>query len=101
MQQYTASSRKPLGFARYATRAGFSRREEPLADVKHTSEPERSSGLENLDRAVARLLAGDASAFQQIVDATSPALVRLSVRMLGNMADGEDVMQEAYVKAQS
>jgi RNA polymerase sigma-70 factor (ECF subfamily) len=55
--------------------------------------------LENLDGAVARVLAGDASAFQQIVDATSPALVRLSARMMGNVADGEDAMQEAYVKA--
>ena len=55
--------------------------------------------MENLDGAVARVLAGDASAFQDIVDATSPGLVRLSVRMMGNVADGEDALQEAYLKA--
>jgi RNA polymerase sigma-70 factor, ECF subfamily len=55
--------------------------------------------LENLEGAVARILAGEVSAFQEIVDATSATLVRLSARMMGNLADGEDVMQEAYLKA--
>jgi len=55
--------------------------------------------LENLDEAAQRVRSGDAAAFGQIVDATSGRLVRLAARMLGNVVDAEDVVQEAYVKA--
>ena len=55
--------------------------------------------MDILEKAVDRVLSGDRSAFQQIVDATSQKLVRLGARIMGNQADAEDVVQEAYVKA--
>jgi len=55
--------------------------------------------LDTLEKAVDRVLSGDRAAFQQIVDATSQKLVRLGARIMGNRADAEDVVQEAYVKA--
>lgn len=55
--------------------------------------------MDTLETAVDRVLKGDRSAFQAIVDATSQKLVRLGARIMGNQADAEDVVQEAYVKA--
>lgn len=55
--------------------------------------------MDTLEKAVDRVLGGDRSAFQQIVDLTSQKLVRLGARIMGNRADAEDVVQEAYVKA--
>lgn len=55
--------------------------------------------MTDLEHAAERLAGGDTSAFEEIVNATSAKLVRLSARMLGNLADGEDVVQESYEKA--
>ena len=55
--------------------------------------------MDTLETAVDRVLSGDRAAFQQIVDRTSQKLVRLGARIMGNQADAEDVVQDAYVKA--
>jgi RNA polymerase sigma-70 factor, ECF subfamily len=55
--------------------------------------------LDELEEAVRRVLKGDTSAFQRIVEGTSARLVRAGARIMGNVADAEDVVQEAYVKA--
>lgn len=52
--------------------------------------------LEEVARKVAR---GDSQAFALLVNATSDSLVRLSARIVGTLADAEDVVQEAYMKA--
>jgi RNA polymerase sigma-70 factor (ECF subfamily) len=55
--------------------------------------------LSDLEAAVGRVLRGERAAFADIVHATSDRLVRMAARMTGNMADAEEIVQEAYVKA--
>ncbi|MDA3645922.1 sigma-70 family RNA polymerase sigma factor [Saccharopolyspora indica] len=44
-----------------------------------------------------RIAAGDDEAFEQLVHRCSASLLRLALRMLGDRADAEDVVQEAFV----
>lgn len=55
--------------------------------------------MQDLDAAVTRVQAGQSDAFRHIVAATQARLVRMAARMVGNLAEAEDVVQEAYVKA--
>ncbi len=54
------------------------------------------SGLQAACEAVA---AGDAAAFSRVVEATSARLYRLAARMVGDVGEAEDVLQDAYVRA--
>lgn len=47
----------------------------------------------------ARVKSGDAKAFRQLVDHTRAPLYRLAARLMGNLLDAEDVLQDAYVNA--
>jgi RNA polymerase sigma-70 factor (ECF subfamily) len=51
------------------------------------------------DLLVRRALGGDARAFTQLVDRHSAACLRFATRMLGDAADAEDAVQEAFVRA--
>jgi len=47
----------------------------------------------------ARVAKGDDAAFRTIVDHTRASLYRLAARLTGDLADAEDVLQEAFVDA--
>jgi RNA polymerase sigma-70 factor (ECF subfamily) len=55
--------------------------------------------LDELAEAVREVIDGNESAFRKIVLATNVRLVRVAARIMGTVEDGEDVVQEAYVKA--
>jgi RNA polymerase sigma-70 factor (ECF subfamily) len=47
----------------------------------------------------ARVANGDDAAFRGIVDRTRSPMYRLAARLVGNLAEAEDALQEAYVDA--
>lgn len=55
--------------------------------------------MRTLEEAAREVAAGDTRAFRTIVESTSDELVRVAARLLGSLADAEDVVQEAFVKA--
>jgi RNA polymerase sigma-70 factor (ECF subfamily) len=48
---------------------------------------------------VARLQAGDQAAYAQLVEEHAGRIYRLALRMMGNEADAEDVLQETFLSA--
>lgn len=48
---------------------------------------------------IARLKAGDQAAYAQLVDEHAGRIYRLALRMMGNEADAEDVLQETFLSA--
>jgi RNA polymerase sigma-70 factor (ECF subfamily) len=58
----------------------------------------RRPRLETLDEA-ARAIARDPGAFEQLVESSFARLVRYAARIVGDLAEAEDVVQESYVKA--
>lgn len=48
---------------------------------------------------VERLKAGDQAAYAQLVEAHAGRVYRLALRMMGNEADAEDVLQETFLSA--
>ncbi len=47
----------------------------------------------------ARVAGGDVASFRPIVDHTRAPLYRLAARLVGNLADAEDALQDAYASA--
>jgi RNA polymerase sigma-70 factor (ECF subfamily) len=48
---------------------------------------------------VAQVLGADTSAFAPLIDRHRPGAIRLALRLLGDPADAEDVVQEALLQA--
>jgi RNA polymerase sigma-70 factor (ECF subfamily) len=53
----------------------------------------------DLKAMAARVADGDASAYRHIVSGTQAPLFRLAARLMGDLAEAEDALQEGYVKA--
>ena len=55
--------------------------------------------MQSLENAALRVRQGEFESFKEIVHATSAQLVRVAARVIGDMAEAEDVVQESYISA--
>ena len=55
--------------------------------------------MATLENAALRVQQGDIQAFGDIVRQTSAQLVRVAARVIGDLAEAEDVVQESYINA--
>ena len=69
-----------------------------VADQVCTS-PGSFESLATLENAALRVQQGDIQAFGDIVRQTSAQLVRVAARVIGDLAEAEDVVQESYINA--
>ncbi|MFY8105598.1 MAG: sigma-70 family RNA polymerase sigma factor [Elstera sp.] len=65
---------------------------------KPEARSEQAAALSAAVQRFTRIAEGDARAFRDLVAEQTPRLLRLAVRMLGNNADAEEVVQEALMK---
>jgi len=61
--------------------------------------PGSFESLATLENAALRVQQGDIQAFEDIVRQTSAQLVRVAARVIGDLAEAEDVVQESYINA--
>lgn len=72
----------------------------PWRPAIETALPRRTIGAQDDDRSIVdAVLGGDRDAFRLLVDRESGAVVRACHRVLGDLAEAEDVAQEAFVIA--
>jgi RNA polymerase sigma-70 factor, ECF subfamily len=71
------------------------------SDMPITPNPSPVGGAQNAEdlRLLQRAGRGDSAAFHELVDRHAQALYRLAVSLVGNSADAEDVLQEAFAGA--
>ncbi len=55
--------------------------------------------MDSLEQAAERVALGDDAAFDVSVASTSARLLRLAARLMGSIEEGEDVLQDAYIRA--
>ncbi len=84
-----------LAYATVRPRGGHGRIAAVVPAERHTEGPDEAAGDE---RAVARFLAGDVSAFETLVRRYSGMVFALAARLVGPL-DAEDVVQETFLRA--